>query len=165
MKKFRKILLILILTIILGLSDKAFAYTSFPSSLKAVSGGHIEYSSVGMAYKYTSNGIELYCIEWRKPAPQGTIKYMEKQFSEGIAAGLASIISSVEDGNKRQYYFASIAVHLFAEDDYKPSTADKVKVKPMLEKAKQVNSDTQLYKQAGNSIVVKVLEKIFQNLL
>ena len=32
------------------------------------------------------------------------------------------------------------------------------------EKAKKVNSNTQLYKQAGNSIVVKVLEKIFLNL-
>lgn len=32
-------------------------------------------------------------------------------------------------------------------------------------KAKAVpTSDTQLYKQAGNSIVVKVLEKIFLNL-
>lgn len=33
------------------------------------------------------------------------------------------------------------------------------------EKASQVNSDTQLYKQAGNSIVVNVLEAIFDNLL
>lgn len=33
------------------------------------------------------------------------------------------------------------------------------------EKAKQVNSDTQLYKQAGNSIVVDVLEAILTNLL
>ena len=33
------------------------------------------------------------------------------------------------------------------------------------EKAAQVNSNTQLYKQAGNSIVVNVLEKIFENLL
>lgn len=33
------------------------------------------------------------------------------------------------------------------------------------EKAAQVNSDTQLYKQAGNSIVVDVLENIFANLL
>ena len=33
------------------------------------------------------------------------------------------------------------------------------------EKAEKENSNTQLYKQAGNSIVVKVLEKIFQNLL
>lgn len=33
-----------------------------------------------------------------------------------------------------------------------------------LEKAKQVNSATQLYKQAGNSIVVNVLENIFKNL-
>ena len=33
------------------------------------------------------------------------------------------------------------------------------------EKAKQVNSDTQLYKQAGNSIVVNVLEAILTNLL
>ena len=33
------------------------------------------------------------------------------------------------------------------------------------EKAKQVNSDTQLYKQAGNSIVVNVLEAIFKELL
>ena len=33
------------------------------------------------------------------------------------------------------------------------------------EKAKQINSDTQLYKQAGNSIVVKVLEEIFKKLL
>ncbi len=32
------------------------------------------------------------------------------------------------------------------------------------EKAKQVNSDTQLYKQAGNSIVVNVLVEIFKNL-
>ena len=32
-------------------------------------------------------------------------------------------------------------------------------------KVKEINSNTQLYKQAGNSIVVKVLEKIFENLL
>ena len=33
------------------------------------------------------------------------------------------------------------------------------------EKARAVNSDTQLYKQAGNSIVVNVLEAILGNLL
>lgn len=33
------------------------------------------------------------------------------------------------------------------------------------EKARQVNSDTQLYKQAGNSIVVNVLQKILYSLL
>ena len=33
------------------------------------------------------------------------------------------------------------------------------------EKARSVNSDTQLYKQAGNSIVVNVLEAILINLL
>lgn len=33
------------------------------------------------------------------------------------------------------------------------------------EKASQVNSDTQLYKQAGNSIVVDVLVAILRNLL
>lgn len=33
------------------------------------------------------------------------------------------------------------------------------------EKAEKVNSNTQLYKQAGNSIVVPVLEEIFKNLL
>lgn len=32
-------------------------------------------------------------------------------------------------------------------------------------KAEKVNSNTQLYKQAGNSIVVNVLEAIFINLL
>lgn len=32
------------------------------------------------------------------------------------------------------------------------------------EKAAKVNSNTQLYKQAGNSIVVNVLEVIFKNL-
>ena len=33
-----------------------------------------------------------------------------------------------------------------------------------VEKAQKVNSNTQLYKQAGNSIVVNVLEGIFKNL-
>lgn len=33
------------------------------------------------------------------------------------------------------------------------------------ERASQVNSNTQLYKQAGNSIVVDVLEAILRNLL
>ena len=33
------------------------------------------------------------------------------------------------------------------------------------EKAQKVNSNTQLYKQAGNSIVVNVLEKIIYELL
>ena len=33
------------------------------------------------------------------------------------------------------------------------------------EKAKQVNSDTQLYKQAGNSIIVQVLESIFKEMM
>ena len=33
------------------------------------------------------------------------------------------------------------------------------------EKASQVNSNTQLYKQAGNSIVVNVLEAILKNLI
>ena len=32
------------------------------------------------------------------------------------------------------------------------------------DKAKKVNSDSQLYKQAGNSIVVQVLEDIFREL-
>ena len=32
------------------------------------------------------------------------------------------------------------------------------------EKAEKVNSNTQLYKQAGNSIVVNVLEKIFEEM-
>lgn len=32
------------------------------------------------------------------------------------------------------------------------------------ERAAQVNSNSQLYKQAGNSIVVNVLEGIFKNL-
>ncbi len=32
------------------------------------------------------------------------------------------------------------------------------------EKAAQINSNTQLYKQAGNSIVVNVLEEIFKKL-
>jgi DNA (cytosine-5)-methyltransferase 1 len=34
-----------------------------------------------------------------------------------------------------------------------------------VDKASKVNSNTQLYKQAGNSIVVNVLEGIFNNLL
>ena len=33
------------------------------------------------------------------------------------------------------------------------------------EKSEKVNSNTQLYKQAGNSIVVNVLENILRNLL
>ena len=33
------------------------------------------------------------------------------------------------------------------------------------DRAKEVNSDTQLYKQAGNSIVVDVLEAIFKEML
>lgn len=33
------------------------------------------------------------------------------------------------------------------------------------DKAKQVNSESQLYKQAGNSIVVNVLEAIFKEML
>lgn len=33
------------------------------------------------------------------------------------------------------------------------------------ERASKVNSDTQLYKQAGNSIVVQVLEAIFKEML
>lgn len=32
------------------------------------------------------------------------------------------------------------------------------------DKAKEVNSDTQLYKQAGNSIVVNVLMEIFKEM-
>lgn len=39
----------------------------------------------------------------------------------------------------------------FSDDDY--------------DKAAKVNSNTQLYKQAGNSIVVNVLESILKNLL
>ena len=34
-----------------------------------------------------------------------------------------------------------------------------------LEKAEKVNSNTQLYKQAGNSIVVDVLEELFRMIL
>ena len=33
------------------------------------------------------------------------------------------------------------------------------------DKAQKVNSDTQLYKQAGNSIVVQVLEAIFSEMM
>lgn len=39
----------------------------------------------------------------------------------------------------------------FTDDDY--------------EKAEKVNNETQLYRQAGNSIVVNVLEAIFKEML
>lgn len=39
------------------------------------------------------------------------------------------------------------------------------KNKPDFDKAASVNSDTRLYMQAGNSIVVNVLEALFRNML
>ena len=51
------------------------------------------------------------------------------------------------------------------EDYERPSSEGKL-IMPTedFEKAQKVNSDTQLYKQAGNSIVVNVLEEIFKEM-
>ena len=67
-----------------------------------------------------------------------------------------------------------------AEGGLEPKIMDKVRIRKLtpkecwrlmgfndedFEKAKQVNSDSQLYKEAGNSIVVNVLMAIFKEMM
>ena len=147
MKNLKKIFLSLLLMIMLFTGNSnASAATEFPSTIDAVRGEHIEYSSVGMAYKYTTDGIDLYCVEKDKLGPNGIATLMANQFSDGVAAGLASIIKGVEDGNKEQYYWASIAVHLYAESDYdKASAEDVARVQSVLNSARTVENSVNSY--------------------
>ena len=103
MKIFKKLFLsFLLIAMIFSGNYNVNAATEFPSSIEAVRGEHLEYSSVGMAYKYTEDGIDLYCVEKDKLGPNGTATLMASQFSDGVAAGLASIIKGVADGNKEE---------------------------------------------------------------
>lgn len=63
------------------------------------------------------------------------------------------------------FYSAKYGFQIDRETAMEISSSVMTKVKFELKYRKQKMSNTQLYKQAGNSIVVNVLEKIFKNLL
>ena len=72
---------------------------------------------------------------------------MEHDYDKQMAAKLKSL-SQVNTAHKRA---AVETLCMLSDEDF--------------EKAEKVNSNTQLYKQAGNSIVVPVLEEIFKKLM
>lgn len=160
MEKLKKVFLsLLLMVIVFSGNSNVSAATEFPSTIDAVRGEHIEYSSVGMAYKYTTDGIDLYCVEKDKLGPNGIATLMTNQFSDGVAAGLASIIKPVEDGNKEQYYWASIAVHLYAESDYdKASSEDIARVQSVINAAKAVENSVNSFNISA-SVDSKILKE------
>lgn len=95
--------------------------------------------------------------------------------SKGGHAGIEGLQPSVQD---RVYDTNSVSVAVTTS--FRPSYVDDFRIRKLtpkecyrlmgfddesFEKAEKVNSNTQLYKQAGNSIVVDVLVAIFDNLL
>lgn len=97
--------------------------------------------------------------------------------SKGGRKGIDGLQPSRKD---RIYDSNGIAVTIATSDFYNPNYTDNLKIRKLTpkecwrlmgfddedyEKAAKVNSNTQLYKQAGNSIVVNVLEAILTNLL
>ena len=97
--------------------------------------------------------------------------------SKGGRNGIEGLQPSRKD---RIYDSNGIAATIATSDFYNPNYTDNLKIRKLtpcecwllmsfdksdFEKAAKVNSNTQLYKQAGNSIVVNVLEAILTNLL
>ena len=97
--------------------------------------------------------------------------------SKGGRNGVEGLQPSLKD---RIYDSNGIATCVATSNFFMPNYTDNLRIRKLtprevwrlmgfddkdFEKASQVNSDTQLYKQAGNSIVVNVLEAIFDNLL
>ena len=97
--------------------------------------------------------------------------------SKGGRKGIDGLQPSRKD---RIYDSNGIAATIATSDFYNPNYTDNLKIRKLtpkecwrlmgfddgdFEKAEKVNSNTQLYKQAGNSIVVNVLEAILKNLL
>lgn len=96
--------------------------------------------------------------------------------SKGGRNGVEGLQPSRKD---RVYSSDGIAATIATSDFYNPNYTSGLRIRKLtpkecwrlmgfddidFEKASQVNSNTQLYKQAGNSIVVKVLEEIFKEL-
>lgn len=96
--------------------------------------------------------------------------------SKGGRNGVEGLQPSRKD---RVYSSDGIAVTIATSDFYNPNYTSGLQIRKLtpkecwrlmgfddedFEKASQVNSNTQLYKQAGNSIVVTVLEAIFKEL-
>ena len=93
----------------------------------------------------------------------------------------------MKSNNGTQYYqqdriydSENIALCQSAHQEFNPWYTDKARIRKLtpkecwrlmgfddedFDKAQKVNSDSQLYKQAGNSIVVNVLEAIFKEML
>ena len=148
MNLIRKVILFMALITICFMREQVWAANSFPDTIEAIRGEHLEFSSVGMAYKHTNDNIDLYCVEWKKIGPTGTISLMSEQYNPGVSAGLASIINTVMDGNKEQYYYASIAIHLYTESDYLNSgitEADISRVQSLVNKAKSIENDVNTF--------------------
>lgn len=91
--------------------------------------------------------------------------------SKGGRGGVEGLQPSIQDR-----VYDSNAISTAVTTSYMPSFTDKLRIRKLtpkecfrlmgfddadFEKAEKVNSNSQLYKQAGNSIVVDVLEKIF----
>ena len=97
--------------------------------------------------------------------------------SKGGRNGVEGLQPSRKD---RIYDSEGIAATIATSEFYNPNYTDKFRIRKLtpkecwrlmgfddedFEKASQVNSNTQLYKQAGNSIVVNVLMAIFKELI
>lgn len=96
--------------------------------------------------------------------------------SKGGRNGIEGLQPSRKD---RVYSSDGIAVTIATSDFYNPNYTSGLQIRKLtpkecwrlmgfddvdFEKAEKINSNTQLYKQAGNSIVVNVLEAIFKEL-
>lgn len=85
--------------------------------------------------------------------------------------GLSPTLTDMQGGNRQPKIIDTYANKLKVENNYRIRKLTPKECWRLMgfddesfEKAAQVNSNTQLYKQAGNSIVVNVLEEIFKNL-
>ncbi|HFD6922276.1 TPA: DNA cytosine methyltransferase [Enterococcus faecium] len=134
---------------------------------------HLEINSAGTTNTITTAQKDNLVIESKVLIKNGTKKgYLECEPGDGINTGF------LESNTRRGRVQKQVSPTLTCNDTAATLTTDiRIRKLTPLEcwrlmgfsdeafhKAEAVNSNTQLYKQAGNSIVVDVLEAIFANL-
>lgn len=160
--------------------NDAIEYTYSNARLKEIEGGFIKKqnmkdNNIMSTLKCNPQQIGV-CVE--APSVEVAIKAANKQGYDMATDGDGVDLSYPQSKTKRGRVGHGVSKTLMASDSM--GTVDNYRIRKLTPKecwrlmgfddadfmkAEQVNSNTQLYKQAGNSIVVNVLEGILKNLL
>lgn len=160
--------------------NDAIEYTYSNARLKEIEGGFIKKqnmkdNNIMSTLKCNPQQIGV-CVE--APSVGVAIKTANKQGYDIATDGDGVDLSYQQSKTRRGRVGHGVSKTLMASDSM--GTVDNYRIRKLtpkecwrlmgfddadFRKAEQVNSNTQLYKQAGNSIVVNVLEAILKNLL